>query len=241
MLSVLPRRYGQIAMSIETLVDLDMPSINEHRMSCSRSGHAMAGRLNAAEVWHALDHDLTAGIGKLLLTEEWRTRTKSRGGGSSDGGSSGGGSGGDRRLDQGRDRGKDVARRDGNSSGATRDDECLYCGKKGYRAREWPENAGRRRERKRTWLARPTATAAIRTSSWLLCMIISDRAYTRADILKMGNLMSSFPLQQRCTGTLAKKFAAIRFKDGETVDNFAIRITGMMSKLALLGKIVLEG
>jgi hypothetical protein len=41
--------------------------------------------------------------------------------------------------------------------------------------------------------------------------------------------MSSFPLQQQCTGILAKKFAAIRFKDGETVDNFAIRITGMMS------------
>lgn len=53
--------------------------------------------------------------------------------------------------------------------------------------------------------------------------------------------MSSFPLQQQCTGTLAKKFAAIRFKDGETVDNFAIRITGMMSQLALLGKIILEG
>lgn len=41
--------------------------------------------------------------------------------------------------------------------------------------------------------------------------------------------MSSYPLQQKCTDTLAKKFAAIRFKDGETVDNFAIRITGLMS------------
>lgn len=167
MLSVLPRRYGQIAMSIETLVDLDILSINEHRMSCSRSGHAMGWRLNAAEERYALDHDLTEGIGELLLTEEWRTGTKSRGGGSSDGGLSSGGSGGDRRHDKGCDRGKDVARSDGNSSGATRDDECRYCGKKGYWAREWPENAGRRRERKCTWLARPTATTTIRTSSWL--------------------------------------------------------------------------
>lgn len=183
MLSVLPRRYGQIAMSIETLVDLDMFSINE-----------LVGRLNAAEERYALDHDLTAGIGELLLTEEWCTRTKSRGGGL----------GSDRRRDKGSDRGKDVARRDGNSSGAT-------CRKKG------------RSERKRTRLARPMATTAIRTSSWLwsplhlsylrmwadkssstrlrqctcpfqrllaftissVCMLICNRTYTWADILKM--------------------------------------------------------
>ncbi|KAK1614998.1 hypothetical protein QYE76_020515 [Lolium multiflorum] len=252
MLSVLPCRYGQIAMSIETLVDLDMLSINEHRMSCSRSGHAMAGRLNAAEERYALDHDLTAGIGELLLTEEWRTRTKSRGGGSSDGGLSSGGSGGDRRHGKGCDRGKDVTRRDGNSSGATRNDECRYCGKKGWTS--LPQQG--------------SGSAHVLYNDILLtftissvCMIICDRAYTRADILKMertivdmleldvfvtipyclmrrfpkvtksdkkGNFMSSFPLQQQCMA-LAKKFAVIRFKDGETVDNFIIRIMGLMS------------
>jgi hypothetical protein len=42
-------------------------------------------------------------------------------------------------------------------------------------------------------------------------------------------------------GTLAKEFAAIRFKEGDTVDDFAIRLTGMVSQLALLGRVVAEG
>nr|XP_051190220.1 uncharacterized protein LOC127303539 [Lolium perenne] len=126
MLSVLPRCYSQTALSIETLVDLDTLSIDE-----------LVGRLKAAEERYALDHDITTGVGELLLTEEeWRARAKFCGGGSSSGGSSGGGSGNDRRREKGRHCGKDGQRRDGNPSGAARDDECHYCGKKGHWARD---------------------------------------------------------------------------------------------------------
>jgi hypothetical protein len=58
MLSVLPRRYGQITLSIETLVDLDTLSIAE-----------LVGRPKAAEERYAFDNDVTTGMGGLLITE----------------------------------------------------------------------------------------------------------------------------------------------------------------------------
>jgi hypothetical protein len=108
-------------MSIETLVNLDTLFVEE-----------LVGHLKAAEERYALDQDLTAGVGELvLMKEEWRSRSKGRG--SSGGGSSGSG---DRRHDKGRDRGKDGTQKDGGMSHASRDDECRYCGKKGHWARE---------------------------------------------------------------------------------------------------------
>jgi hypothetical protein len=66
-------------MSIETLVNLDTLFVEE-----------LVGHLKAAEERYALDHDLAAGVGELVLTkEEWRSRSKGRG--SSGGGSSGSG------------------------------------------------------------------------------------------------------------------------------------------------------
>jgi hypothetical protein len=74
-LEVVPRKYMQIAMSIETLVDLNTLSIDE-----------LVGRLKAAEERSGLDEEGASG-GQLLLTEEeWQARSKG-GGGSSGGGS----------------------------------------------------------------------------------------------------------------------------------------------------------
>jgi hypothetical protein len=114
-------------MSIETLVDLNTLSIEE-----------LVGHLKAAEERFGLDKEGASGSQLLLTEEEWQARSKGRdsggssGGGSSGGGSSGGGSGGgDHRRDKGRNRNKDGTRRDGGSNGASKDDVCRYCGKKG--------------------------------------------------------------------------------------------------------------
>jgi hypothetical protein len=144
-LEVVPRKYMQIAMSIETLVDLNTLSIEE-----------LVGRLKAAEEPFGLDKEGTSG-GQLLLTEEeWQAHSKGRASGDSDfggsggGGSSGGGSGGgERPRDKGHDRNKDGTRRDGSSSGASKDDVCRYCGKKGHWAREC-----RKKKREEAHLAR---------------------------------------------------------------------------------------
>ena len=59
-LSVVPKRYSQIALSIETLVDLDTLSVEE-----------LTGRLRAAEERYDLDQ-VDSGVGRLMFTaEEW--------------------------------------------------------------------------------------------------------------------------------------------------------------------------
>ncbi|KAE8792247.1 hypothetical protein D1007_33249 [Hordeum vulgare] len=72
-LSVIPKRYSQIALSTETLVDLDTLSVEE-----------LTGRLKAAQERYELEQT-EAGVGHLLLTEEeLNARLKNRGGSSSD-------------------------------------------------------------------------------------------------------------------------------------------------------------
>ncbi|XP_044416002.1 uncharacterized protein [Triticum aestivum] len=64
-LSVVPKRYSQIALSIETLVDLDTLSVEE-----------LTGRLKAAKERYDLEQAET-GVGRLLMTEEeWAARLK---------------------------------------------------------------------------------------------------------------------------------------------------------------------
>ena len=78
-LRVVPPRYAQVAISIETLVDLKTLTIEE-----------VAGRFLAIE--ERLDPDTGGSGGKLLLTEEeWHEpeRRRQSGGGSSGGGSKG--------------------------------------------------------------------------------------------------------------------------------------------------------
>jgi hypothetical protein len=82
-LSVVPKKYSQMACAIETLVDLDTLSVEE-----------LIGRLKAAEERYELDQLEEAGDAgdKLLLTEEeWLARMKIRdGSGPSSGGNKGG-------------------------------------------------------------------------------------------------------------------------------------------------------
>lgn len=60
-----PRRYSQVALSIETLIDLDILSVEE-----------LTGRLKAAEEHFELDDDDNDG-GRLLLSEdEWLVRLR---------------------------------------------------------------------------------------------------------------------------------------------------------------------
>ena len=71
-LSVVPKRYSQIALSIETLVDLDTLSVEE-----------LTGRLKAAEERYDLEQ-AEAGVCRLMMMEEeWAARLKGRGGSSS--------------------------------------------------------------------------------------------------------------------------------------------------------------
>jgi hypothetical protein len=49
-----------------------------------------------------------------------------------------------------------------------------------------------------------------------------------------------FAVRDDRAGTLNKQLSALHFNDGETVDEFAIRITGLVNQLALLGKTIPE-
>jgi len=140
-LQALPPRYHQIAMSIETLLDLDEMSVEE-----------LVGRLKAAEERHGLSGVGNNGIAQLNLTEEELIARVSKklllsGGSSSSGNSgssgSGGGRGGGRGRGGGCGRGSrkkcgDGAARgvDARGGGAVANDECKYCGNKGHWARE---------------------------------------------------------------------------------------------------------
>ncbi|XP_073357719.1 uncharacterized protein [Aegilops tauschii subsp. strangulata] len=113
-LSVVPKRYSQIALSIETLVDLDNLSVEE-----------LTGRLKAAEERYDLEQ-AEASVGRLLLTEEeWAARLKGRGGSSSNAPRGGG--------HRGRGRGSG---RGGRGNGKADDDRCRYCGIAGHWARD---------------------------------------------------------------------------------------------------------
>lgn len=112
-LRVAPKRYAQMACSIETLLDLKELTIEE-----------LSGRLAASEGRGEPDQD--AG-GHMLLTEEWRARAASR-----QHGSEGSGSGGRQNKNRPNGRGKDAVR----GGGPSKDDKCRYCGKKGHWAHD---------------------------------------------------------------------------------------------------------
>lgn len=85
-LRVVPRKYRQMAMAIESLIDLKTMTVEE-----------LAGRLSACEDHYNLDDAPQSG-GRLLLTrEEWLAREHQYGGGATshgNGGPSSGGGGG---------------------------------------------------------------------------------------------------------------------------------------------------
>nr|XP_020195093.1 uncharacterized protein LOC109780913 [Aegilops tauschii subsp. strangulata] len=118
--AVVPPRYAQVAISIETLVDLKTLTIEE-----------VASRFLAIE--ERLDPDTGGSGGKLLLTEEeWHERERRRqsGGGSSSGGSKGG---------KGKPKPKPPTGAGGgqpHGGAPKRKGNCRKCGKWGHWARE---------------------------------------------------------------------------------------------------------
>jgi hypothetical protein len=106
-LRVVPKKYKQMARSIESLLDLKTMSIEE-----------LTGRLKICEEDDVEDEPAGArGGGQLLLTEgQWRARMK----GQESGGSSGSG-GGKNRRNKGRDT-RDKGQAGNNAGGAARDD-----------------------------------------------------------------------------------------------------------------------
>lgn len=123
LLRIAPKRYSQMACSIETLLDLSTLSLEE-----------VSGRLSASEGRGEPEPD--AG-GKLLLTEEeWRSRFSTRD--LSDGQSSGGGKNVEKgKRPQGRPSG-DGSGGKGDAGGKPprRNGKCNYCGIEGHWARE---------------------------------------------------------------------------------------------------------
>jgi hypothetical protein len=106
-LRVVPKKYKQMARSIESLLDLKTMSIEE-----------LTSRLKICEEDDVEDEPAGArGGGQLLLTEEqWRTRMK----GQESGGSSGG-AGSKNRRNKGRET-HDKGQAGNNAGGAARDD-----------------------------------------------------------------------------------------------------------------------
>ena len=137
LLQALPPRFHQIALSIETLLDLETLSVEE-----------LVGRLKAANE----RHDLSGGgnnLARLNLTEEELVARVSKklqlsGGPSNSGNSSSRGSGGGRSGSCGRGRGRGRgggcgggAKKPGGDAGRecngdVASDECRYCGNKGH-------------------------------------------------------------------------------------------------------------
>ncbi|XP_062217702.1 uncharacterized protein LOC133917893 [Phragmites australis] len=128
LLHSVPDHLEQVAISIETLMDLDIVSVEE-----------VTGRLRAVEQRKkSTSAPVKDSSGRLLLTEEeWAARLKIRDGESSKGGS---GSGNRRGGEKSRSRGSNGGgARDSNNlaqtGGAGPDDVCDYCGKKGHFAK----------------------------------------------------------------------------------------------------------
>lgn len=124
LLHAAPANLEQIALSIETLLDLNDITVEE-----------VAGRLRAVEqrktTIAAPNKD---GGGRLLLTEEeWRERAKMK----DHGGKAASSSGWKQASGRGRGRGRGRSRGRGQGrGGARKDDECLSCGKLGHWARD---------------------------------------------------------------------------------------------------------
>ena len=115
MLHVVPEKLEQVAISMETLLDLDSLSIEE-----------AVGHLRAVEQRKKPTPAKEAGGHLLLTEEEWMARMKTKhGSGSSSGTRHGGGNGGGGKNRGGKAGGE-------RKSQARRDDVCAYCGKKGH-------------------------------------------------------------------------------------------------------------
>ncbi|KAK3147062.1 hypothetical protein QOZ80_3BG0277590 [Eleusine coracana subsp. coracana] len=138
MLDVVPEHLEQIAISVETFLDLNTVTIEE-----------VTGRLRAVEQRRRNKTRTVDNQGRLLMTqEEWTAKLKIGGntgsssgsGGSGSHGGSGGSSGGRRGASQGRGRGtggfKQATGPGEGSSPAKKSDKCCYCGKKGHWAKE---------------------------------------------------------------------------------------------------------
>jgi hypothetical protein len=117
MLHVVPDKLEQVVISMETLLDLGSMSIEE-----------AVGMLHAVETRKKKPSPAKEGGGRLLLTEEWMDRMKSREGSGSNSGArnSSGGKG------AGKSKGDKSNPVEGRKSSAGRDDTCNYCGKKGH-------------------------------------------------------------------------------------------------------------
>jgi hypothetical protein len=123
MLHVISDKLEQLAISMETLLDLGSMLIEE-----------AVGMLRAVETRKKKPSPVKEGGGRLLLTEEeWMARMKSREGSSSNSGArnSGGGKG------VGKSKGDKSNPVEGRKSFVGRDNTCNYCGKKVHWAKEY--------------------------------------------------------------------------------------------------------
>ena len=120
-LRVVPPRFAQIALSIETLLDMSTLSIEE-----------VTGRLKAIEDRTEAPARTSVG-GQLLLTEEqWAARQRERKQGEGSSVSRSGGRGGARGRRRGKPRRKaEGAGKDGGDRAADKD-RCRNCGKIGH-------------------------------------------------------------------------------------------------------------
>jgi hypothetical protein len=132
MLDVVPEHLEQIAVAVETLLDLNTVSVDE-----------VTGRLRAVEQRRHRSAPVVNNQGRLLLTqEEWMAKLKNPGASEEKRTPSGSGGSGNKRTGEsrGRDRGKGGSRQaagpgDG-SNQPKKTDKCHYCSKKGHWAKE---------------------------------------------------------------------------------------------------------
>ena len=123
MLQLVPEHLAQVAISIETLLDVNLMSVEE-----------VTGRLRAVEQRRKAA-PVTDSQGRLLLCEEeWRAKLNLRDSDSKSSSSGSSGAGGKKRGGRGRGSGRGEAESSAASSGdgtgaATRRDQCRRCGK----------------------------------------------------------------------------------------------------------------
>jgi hypothetical protein len=126
-LAAVPKKYSQMACSIETLLDLDKMTIED-----------LTGRLKVVEDRNDVDNSTGSGS-QLLLTElEWLARSKrvQSGASNSNKQARGHGRSSDTRNSKYKPGGGGGNARNGSASKAAKDDKCRYCGKKGHWAHE---------------------------------------------------------------------------------------------------------
>ena len=130
MLQLVPEHLAQVAISIETLLDVNLMSVEE-----------VTGRLRAVEQRRKAA-PVTDSQGRLLLCEEeWRAKLNLRDSDSKSSSSGSSGAGGKKRGGRGRGRGRGKAESSAASPGdgtgaATRRDQCKRCGKYGHWAKD---------------------------------------------------------------------------------------------------------